>query len=66
MSEEANLIMAKALQKIADQFERYMDLEEFKFFSERGLKGVISDVARCDPAIAQYEQSKIKRQENED
>ena len=61
MAEETNLLLAKALQKIADQLERYMDLEEFKYFSERGLKGTIADVARCDPAVAQYEQSKIKK-----
>ena len=65
MADSANLLLAKALQKIADQMERYMDLEEFKYFSERGLKGIISDVARCDPAIAQYEQSKIKKQDED-
>lgn len=61
MADDANLILAKAVEKIADQLERYMDLEEFKYFSERGLKGTIADVARCDPAVAQYEQSKIKK-----
>jgi len=51
----ADVQLARAVMHLARQFERYMDLEEFKYFADRGLKSVVADIARSEPARAAYD-----------